>query len=351
MGRRARGGRHAARPSRFRLTLLGLAMAALVAGGVATGHNRPWVAATAAEHHSTEGTSRGAPATEHSVSALPPFASTDGGLAKGDTASRSPVPRRFPDASSTGVPDGVNLRRSGGMTTTEDGTVLENLLIVDGSIDIYANNVVVRNVRITNDRTEVQWGILQREGYSGLLVEDSEIFGNGVHPFVTGIANHGGMATIRRVEIHTITDGVVMSSGVLEDSYLHSPKYFPDDHTDMVQANGGPRGGLALVIRNNTIINTEDQTGAVSLFDNFRPVRNVRVEGNLLAGGGYTFYGGGYQSEGSTPANIVVVDNVFSRRVFPDGGYYGPVIYFDVDAPGNRWSGNVWEDGGTVPPA
>ncbi len=318
----------------WRLLLFGVLPTLLLAGG-AVAAIRPW--GTAPPPAET------VPPTTPPVAAAPTPPSPSG---------VGPVPRVFPNADSTGVPDGVTLHPSRGMVVEEDGTVLENLLIVDGSIDIYANNVVVRNVRITNERREVLWGILQREGYSGLVVEDSEIFGNGVHQFATGIANHGGMATIRRVEIHTVTDGVVMSSGILEDSYLHSPKYFPDDHTDMVQANGGPEGGLELVIRNNTIINTEDQTGAVSLFDNFRPVRNVRVEGNLLAGGGYTFYGGGYLADGATPANIVVVNNVFSRRVFPDSGYYGPVAYFDPDAPGNVWEGNVWEDDGKpVPPA
>lgn len=337
MPRRGWRGLHAVRPSRWRLVLLGAVTVALVTGGAVAASARPW-----ASDPAPVATSPLNPETGRSPEPAHPIEP-----ARPSGAGPAPLPRVFPDAGSTGVPDGVTLRPSGGMIVEEDGTVLENLLIVDGSIDIYANDVVIRNVRITNDQRWVQWGILQREGYSGLVVEDSEIFGGGRHQFVTGIANHGGMATIRRVEIHTITDGVVMSSGLLEDSYLHSPMYFPDDHTDMVQANGGPRGGLELVIRNNTIINTEDQTGAVSLFDNFHQVQNVRVEGNLLAGGGYTFYGGGYLADGATPANIVVVDNVFSRRVFPDSGYYGPVAYFDPDAPGNVWSGNVWEDDGT----
>ena len=44
-------------------------------------------------------------------------------------------------------------------------------------------------------------------------------------------------------------------------------------------------------------------------------------------------------------SNIKVIDNVFSRRVWPKGGHAGPVSYWDADGPGNVWKGNTWEDG------
>lgn len=266
----------------------------------------------------------------------------------------SALPPGFPDASTTGVREGVTLRPSGTVEVTEDGAVVENLLIVDGIIEVSADDVTIRNVRITNDAQFVQWGIIQNEGYGGLVVEDSEIFGNrrSAEKFASGISNHGGDITVRRVEIHSVTDGIVTSHGLIEDCYLHSPRYFDGDHTDMIQSIGGSQLGLPLTIRHNTVINTENQTAAVFLSDGTGtgvvPVRNVRVEGNLLAGGGYTVYAGGLVAEGHDPAGIVIRDNVFSRRVWPDGGYYGPVSDFDPGAPGNVWSGNVWEDGGPV---
>lgn len=263
-----------------------------------------------------------------------------------------PAAGGFPDARTTGVPDGVPLVERGTLHVTEDGAVVENLLIVDGYIDVQADDVTIRNVRITTDRAFVQWGIVQQEGFGGLVVEDSEIFGNDVQQLASGISNRGGMITVRRVEIHSITDGIVSSQGVIEDSYLHSPTLFEGDHTDMIQTVGGSPADLPLEIRHNTIINTEPQTAAVFLDDStgngLIPVRNVLVEGNLLAGGGYTVYGGGLEAEGHDPENIVIRDNVFSRRLWPDSGYYGPVAYFDVDAPGCVWSGNVWDDGSPV---
>src|SRR5690606_32819893 len=177
-----------------------------------------------------------------------------------------PVPSEFPNASNTGVRDGVQLRQSRGVDVHEDGAVIENLLIVDGSIEDYANNVTIRNVRITNTSRDLLWGILQRSGYSGLVVRDAEVFGTSNGHIAAGITNHGGMITIRRVEIHTVSDAVNTETGLLEDSYLHSPAHVAGDHNDMVQANGGPAPGHSLEIRHNTIINTRSQTGAISLF-------------------------------------------------------------------------------------
>lgn len=264
-------------------------------------------------------------------------------------AVRVAVPAQFPDRTTTGVPDGVSLRQSGSLEVTEDGAVVENLLIVDGDIEVWADDVTIRNVRITSSSEDLLWGILQRSGHSGLVVEDSEIFGGEGGHVAAGITNHGGMITIRRVEIYHVSDAVNTETGLLADSYLHSPAHVAGDHNDMVQANGGAVGGHGLRIVGNTIINDRSQTGAISLFDNFSAVRDVVIERNFLAGGGYTIYGGGTREGGSDPTDIVIRDNVFSREIFDDGGFYGPVAHFDRSAPGNVWSGNVWhEDGSPV---
>jgi hypothetical protein len=129
---------------------------------------------------------------------------------------------------------------------------------------------------------------------------------------------------------------------------------FEGDHTDMIQTVGGSTLDMRLEIRNNTVINTEPQTSAVLLDDangvGLVPVRDVLVEGNLFAGGGYTLYCGGLVAEGHDPAGIVIRNNVFSRELWPNSGYYGPVAYFDPSAPGNAWTGNVYDDGNPVGP-
>jgi hypothetical protein len=228
---------------------------------------------------------------------------------------------------------------------TKDGTVIDGL-DVRGDITVEADNVTIRNTRVRGQ--DDYWGILQRAGHSGLRVEESEIFGNGRVRTQFGILNQGKLLTVRRVDIHTISNGIATDQGLIEDSYLHDPKYYPEDHTDMIMSMGTRAPGTQLVIRHNTVINTLDQTGAIALFQDFGVVRDVTVEGNLLAGGGWSLYAGA-GSKG-TSSNIKVIDNVFSRMVWPKGGYAGPVAYWDADGPGNVWRGNTWKDGGVVSP-
>ena len=250
----------------------------------------------------------------------------------------------FPGAGDTGVPSGTTLKESKSITVTKDGTVIDGMEVT-GEINVDADNVTIRNTRLAASPGE--WGIIQRQGHTGLTVEDSEIFGNGKSRTQFGIINQGRDLTVRRVDIHTISNGILTEQGLIEDSYLHDPKYYSGDHTDMIMCTSGPPSGATLVIRNNTVINTLEQTGAIALFQDFGVVRNVTVEGNFLAGGGYSLYGGAGAK--GTSSNIKVIGNVFSRDVWAKGGYNGPVAYWDKNGSGNEWKNNVWEDGKTVP--
>jgi hypothetical protein len=246
----------------------------------------------------------------------------------------------WPGADDTGVPDGSPLHRAGSMTVTKDGTVLEGLEI-HGELVIQANDVLVRSTRVRGQAG--RWGIIQRQGFSGLTVQDAEIFGNGTERTQFGVLNQGGMLTVRRVDIHTISNGILTSQGLVEDSYLHDPKYFEGDHTDMIMTTGGMPPGGRLVIRGNSVINNLAQTSAIALFQDFGVVRDVLIEDNFLAGGGYALYGG--EGEKGKTSSVKVVDNVFSRQVWPQSGRYGPVAYFEPDGPDNEWRGNIWDDG------
>ncbi len=254
----------------------------------------------------------------------------------------SPPPTGFPDATTTGVPKGTTLhKRVENIVVRQDGTVLDGLDLT-GSVDIYANNVVIRNSKISGTNW---WGANLRAGYTNLTVENCEIFGDGVRQMQYGIASAGGWVTARRNNVHTISNGIDVPVGLIEDNYVHDPKYFPKDHTDMIMSEGGAPAGTTLTIRHNTAVNTLDQTGAIALFADWGPQHDVLVERNLLIGGGYALYGG---DTGAT--NIRVVNNVFSRRVWPNGGYWGPVAHWNATGRGNVWQGNAWEDGSPVRP-
>jgi hypothetical protein len=274
-----------------------------------------------------------------------PASSASAAPTRSATATQPADRAGWPSAANTGVPSGHRLRSSGAMRVTTPGAVLDGLE-VHGDISVEANNVTIKNSRIVNEGT---WGIIQRQNASGLTVTDSEIRGNGKDQLQHAIFNLGGMVTIRRTDMSIVSDAISTSVGLIVDNYLHDPKYFPGDHLDMIQSNSGPNSGQQLVIRHNTIVNTYEQTSAIALFQDFGIQHDALIENNLLAGGGYALYAGAGTKGKSS--NIRVVNNVFSRQVFPDGGRFGPVAYWDEDGSGNVWQSNVWaETGAPVTP-
>jgi hypothetical protein len=96
------------------------------------------------------------------------------------------------------------------------------------------------------------------------------------------------------------------------------------------------------MIYGNTIFNDLGQTDDINLdaSSSGQDVANKIVVDNLLAGGGYSIYGGG--SRNDRTSNIVIEDNEFGRLYYPEGGQYGPAAYVNLGQAGNVWSGNVW---------
>jgi hypothetical protein len=264
------------------------------------------------------------------------------------SAKPSPPPRSgWPGPDDTGVPAGARLTVRGSIVVRSRGAVLSNL-DVRGDIVVQADNVTIRNTRVVNTGN-AEWGILQRQRVTGLTVQDSEVRGNGRDRMGVGILNQGGLVTIRRVDVSVVSHGIDTSQGLIEDSYLHDAKEFPGDHVDMIASFVGPAPGTSLVVRHNTVFNNIGQTAAVALFQDFGLTHDALVENNLLAGGGYTVYGGAGKF-GATH-NIRIVNNVFSRRHFRKGGFYGWAAHWDRSGRGNEWRGNVWEGTGKpVPP-
>jgi hypothetical protein len=287
-----------------------------------------------------------------SPSAAPsPSASASG--SPSPSASRTPGPSRrpvaggprvtgWPDASSTGVPKSVALKPSSDLVITTAGTVI-NGLDVHGAIRVEADNVTIKNTRVTNDG-KADWGIMQWFDASGLVIQDTQIRGNGTQEMGQGIQNFGGDLTVRRVDISHISDGIATVQGLIEDSYIHDPQVFDGDHVDLIQATSGPPSGKSLTIRHNLVINPASQTSAIALFQDFGVPHDTLVENNYLAGGAYTVYGG--DGGKGQPTNVRFLNNTFGRDVYPNCGYNGPVAYWSSDGAGNAWSGNVWAQTG-----
>jgi hypothetical protein len=326
--------------------LLGFVTWLVISGNDSRTSTAADVAPSPAGGPSVGAASSAGPSSGPSSSLAPPAsisASSTPGARTGPNSAKGPVSTSrgsFPSAGNTGIPAGARLKPTTSTTirVMKAGTVLDGIDI-RADISIEADNVTIKNSRVI---TAGEWGIIQRQNAKNLVVQDSEIRGNGKDRLQHAVFNLGGYLTIRRTEMSAVSDAVSTPVGLIEDNYLHDPVYFDGDHTDMIQSNSGPPAGQSLIIRHNTVINTLDQTSAVALFQDFGVQHDALIEDNLLAGGGYALYAG--SGTKGTSYNIKIINNVFSREVHKNSGQFGPVAYWDQKGSGNVWQGNVWAD-------
>jgi hypothetical protein len=265
----------------------------------------------------------------------------------------------FPDGTNTGVPSGTTLQSvpsqvSGGpgwyydaadndVVVDVNGTVLSGLSI-PCNLEIDASDVTVQDVRVV---TGGYFGISLRHT-AGVTIEDSTISGQNsttcrVGSAIDDLYGDSTGIVIRGNDISLFKTGVQVSTGLIVGNYIHDPGYIHGDHTNGIYVNGTTR---PLTIYGNTIFNDLGQTDDISLdaSSSGQYVANKFVVDNLLAGGGYSIYGG--SARNGRTSNIVIEDNEFAKVYYPAGGRYGPAAYVDLQRAGNVWSGNVWSDTG-----
>jgi hypothetical protein len=268
----------------------------------------------------------------------------------------------FPDATNTGVPAGVTLRsvpgevsRGPGWTSNAQGDVevSGNGAVfagysVHGYVDVTGSNAIIKDNAISNSGNDINGDGVNLTGNPGnVTIEDNTIsspYGShGENGVFAGIKDVTGEAMGTRVLGNNIADastGVQLYIGLIENNYIHDEALASaDSHLNGTTSNGST---VPLTIQHNTVFNPNGQTDAVSLFEDFGVEANVVINNNLLAGGGYVVYGG--QNPGGPQAhNIQITNNRFSTIYYPQSGYYGYITAFDPQAPGNVWSGNVWD--------
>jgi hypothetical protein len=227
-----------------------------------------------------------------------------------------------PSAANTGVKPGRTLTRRGSITVTNDNTIVEDLDIL-GTIVVSANNVTIRNVRITtgNDCPIRYFD----NGKTGLLVEDSELVGGKT----AAIAFRD--YTARRLNIHGGTDGLKADANVLiEDCWIHDLSNRSGEHNDGVESTGG----TGVTIRHNNISGASN--ACVQTGDENAATEDLTVECNWLDGGGYAL---NIRGTGATvPKNTRIINNRFGRN-----SGYGP---WTIDDPAPTVTGNVYDDTG-----
>lgn len=328
-----------------------------------TGAGAPPPTPTQSAPPSTTPSTTTSPGPSHTASPSPSSTSTTptGTTTPSRTATPSSTPSPtstatsaaggFPDAASTGVPAGVQLTPyTGPCTITTAGTVID-AKTVNCALSIRAANVVIRNSVIN--------GTVANDDASnglGFTITDSEVR-IGDHAD-TGIGTVG--FTALRVEVTGGNRSInCWRDCTVRDSWVHGQ--FTD--RSGVSHESGIRMGSGGTIRHNTITCdapdvppdagcSADLTG----YGDFAPVEHNLIENNLLTltTGGACAYGGSSAGKpySDDANNIRFIDNVFQRTAArPHCGTWFPIASFDSSAPGNVWSGNVWSDGGVVPPA
>ncbi|NLC97561.1 MAG: hypothetical protein GX678_00570 [Actinomycetales bacterium] len=192
------------------------------------------------------------------------------------------------NANTTGVPAGTKLTAQTGVITIKtDGTVID-AIDLKGSIKVEANNVTIKNSRIRGQGS-IKIGLINvKDGYKGLKVVDTEIFSEVRNPDANGIM--GGNFVLERVNIHDVVDQVhVTTVGNVEilHSWLHSNVHYTNDPN----WNGGPShdDNIQIIGGNNFLVKSSRIEGAynaaIMVGQNHAPVKNLRIEDNLIGGG------------------------------------------------------------------
>lgn len=251
---------------------------------------------------------------------------------------RCPAYPSFPDASCTGPLSAELPTYTGSLEFRTDGQVVENVEIrTDQGLYVPADNVTFRNVRIVfTGALDSDFTMVNLNYNSGTVFQDCELDGRGNVPR----AITGSGVTVRNCHIHHVGNAVETDTPMrVEGNYIHDiyEAEGTDWHADGIQTPASSRG---VTIRHNTILARDPATSAIMVTGtSANPARDVRIEHNLLAGGGYTLYTG-------PGSNYRVVENHFTTRVFPKVGYWN-IWYLEPSEDGDvTRSGNVIHETG-----
>lgn len=240
-----------------------------------------------------------------------------------------------PGENNTGPTNSSILIDSKSISITKDNTVLENVN-VNGYINIRANNVTIRNFKVTAT-PGTYYPIRIFEGYKNIVLEDGEVDGGGC-----SLANILGFNyTARRLNIYNAgADGLKgISSTNIEGCWVHHLGRLEGAHADGIQIS---RGSNFKIIGNNfdMPVNTPDtlSNAAVFIKSDLEDISNVLVESNWMNGGNYTVYSENKSRNASTKYktdDVKIINNKFGRDF-----KYGIKNINDATV----WKDNIWED-------
>jgi hypothetical protein len=284
----------------------------------------------------------------------------------------SPHTCGFPDATDTGA-TGSTFTQVPAQATSGTGwhwNAAYATVFITGSNVTFSNFAVTGNLEIQGSNDTVSNNQII-DGFGGnnntgisiddvpyALVENNTIYSpTGDDRLQVGIKDKYGAAPHAAVyfnNIYNIDTGVQVAEGYVAYNYIHGMLTDTGDHDNgIVSSFGGVYNGL--VIEYNTVINVQEQTDAIALFENGATHQeNVLIQYNLVAGGNQTVLGANGDHGGPTPWNILIENNDFVRggpgTPFPNDTTPDDCVSTDPTY-NNIWSGNYYDDNGATVPA
>lgn len=250
------------------------------------------------------------------------------------TSVTTPPVGQFPDAASTGVPEGTSLvsvpsSRYWLLDHDLDGVEFTGMIVVNKP------NITIRNSRIV--ASEAVAGIWNRNSHAGLVIENVDIVCTAVPPTGAGVA--GANMVVQSSDISGCADGIKAGPGsVIAGNYIHDLGFGEKTHNDGIQIGDGE----GVEIRGNSIVQVDNGSrqanAAVFVQDTYDPVSGVSIVGNYVNGFGFTLRLSGRRITNSTIAgNVIGPDHLFGPLLLDRGA--------EDAANGNSAVDNVRPDG------
>lgn len=265
----------------------------------------------------------------------------------------------YPDSTNSGASAGTaTVAKSGDQRISSPGTYT-GWNVTNGSVEISASNVTIKDFVVTNSG-DTSHDVLIDPGVSNVTIEDSTLRGAAANRALQyAVQNAAGSSVIGvRLNMYYCTE-CWSGPGVLKDSYANANGVIAGSHYEDIYYGGG---GGALIVSHDTLYNPQSQTAVIFTKGDFGDITAVRITNNLLAGGGYTVYGG-LSGSGNVVGPVSVTGNRFGRCLgsskydgygytcsggsdshgyYPHSGYYG--VAADFRNAVTTWSGNYWDD-------
>jgi hypothetical protein len=249
----------------------------------------------------------------------------------------APPATGFPTESSTG-PKVSRFRVVGGTGTlriTQPGVVYDGYDFRGRQLYVTADNVTFRN-SLFGYVDRVDTAVIDNRG-AHLRIEDSAI--DGGPNFNRGLFAIGASQTILRSRFtHTGPAAVEGSEFWVQDSWIGLMGTNSGDHVDGLQVGSD---GPVTILHNTILLSPVNfQNSPLGIWAELGNTGNVRIENNLLAGGGACVYieqKAPYRFVGS----VIFRNNAFSTRFYRKCGDAGPLYPNGVPAQ-LLWTGNYF---------